>query len=56
MFVIMSKIDLSDGLIELVIISGDHVITGCWLPKKYPDKARIEKIVRGKPLDRASFI
>jgi len=55
-YVIVCSIKPQKGLIELFVITEDRQITAVWMPKKYPKRARIEKIIRGKSLDREQFI
>jgi hypothetical protein len=56
MHVVICNIKPEKGLIELFVIAEGRQITAVWMPKKYPDRARIEKIVRGKALHKGQFI
>ena len=56
MYVILCAIKPKRGLIELYVITDTRQMTAVWQPRKYPKRARIEKIVRGKSLDKASFV
>ncbi len=56
MYVIVCSIKPEKGLIELFVITEDRQITAVWMPRKYAKRARIEKIIRGKALDREQFI
>ena len=56
MYLFICSIDPKVGLIELFVVGNEHQITACWMPKRYPDRARIQKIVKGRPLDKAEFV
>lgn len=56
MFVVLCAIKPEKGLVELFVIANDRQMTAVWQPRKYPKRARIEKIVRGKSLDKHEFI
>ena len=56
MFVFISAVRPEKGLIELVVVLDDRVLLACWQPRKFPERIRVERIARGKSLDRAMFI
>ena len=56
MYVIVCSIKPERGIIELFVIDGERQMTAVWQPRKYPKRCRIEKIIRGKSLDKASFV
>ena len=56
MYVVVCSIKPQKGLIELFVITEDRQITAVWMPRKYAKRARIEKIIRGKALDKGQFV
>ena len=56
MYVILTAVKPERALIELIILVEDRVILACWQPKAYATRCRIERVARGKSLDRAQFI
>ena len=56
MFVVVCSIKPEKGMVELFIISQERQMTAVWQPRKYPKRARIEKIVRGKSMDKGEFV
>ena len=56
MFVVVCSIKPQRGIIELFVITEDRQITAVWQPRKYPKRCRIERIVRGRSLDKGEFV
>ena len=55
MHVFICSIKPKPRLISFVVVISDRVLMCSWIPHKYPERCRIEKVVQGASLDKGSF-
>ena len=56
MHVVICDVKPEKGLMELFVLADGRQILACWLPNKFPDRVRLEKILKGKALQKDQFM
>ena len=56
MNVFICRVNPKSVLIEMVVVVDDRIIMCSWMPARYPDRVRIEKVIRGAALPKDRFL
>ena len=56
MNIFVCRINPKSVLIEMVVVVDDRIIMCSWMPARYPDRVRIEKVIRGAALPKDRFL
>jgi hypothetical protein len=56
MHLVLTSVNPRSRLLEIIVILEGRLILCSWQPSKYPHTCRVEKIVKGKALDKDRFV
>jgi hypothetical protein len=55
MFIFIAKLEHLSDTIECVVRTDNNLVLVRWQPRKYPNSARLQAIIRGKDLPRDEY-